>query len=206
MAAVSGFLSGATASCSAAVAGVPADIISQRQMIKTDKSQLNGSQLSDTTAMIREIYKANGIRGFYRGYFATIFTYAPSSAIWWAAYSTARRFLAPWAADSKYKQMVMPAMSGVCAAVTAATLTNPLDVAKTRIQVSRNKLLASRDATALTTSPPQTLRSVMKEIYQREGLFKLWTKGLSARATSMSLFAVLMSSAYEGIKYLSRKQ
>jgi solute carrier family 25 protein 44 len=203
---ISGFLSGATASCSAAVMGVPADIISQRQMIKTDKSQMHGNQFRDTIALIKEINSENGLRGFYRGYFATIITYAPSSAIWWASYSAARRALAPWASDSRWKQVLLPSICGVSAAFASATITNPLDVAKTRIQISRVRLPYPTQSDVPISKPAAlTIPGVLKEIYRQEGLVRMWTKGLSARIANMSLFATLMSSAYEGVKYLSRK-
>lgn len=32
------------------------------------------------------IYKQEGIRGFFRGFGATLLAYAPASAVWWATY------------------------------------------------------------------------------------------------------------------------
>ena len=37
-------------------------------------------------AIIRELYSKDGFKGFYRGYFASLGTYVPSSAIWWMFY------------------------------------------------------------------------------------------------------------------------
>jgi hypothetical protein len=35
---------------------------------------------------MKTIYKYEGLKGFYRGFGATVLTYAPSSAIWWMVY------------------------------------------------------------------------------------------------------------------------
>jgi solute carrier family 25 protein 44 len=37
---------------------------------------------------IRAVYLTHGLRGFYRGYFASIAVYAPNSATWWFSYQT----------------------------------------------------------------------------------------------------------------------
>ena len=44
------------------------------------------SKLGYSLPVIRELYKRDGIRGFYRGYFASLSTYVPSSALWWMFY------------------------------------------------------------------------------------------------------------------------
>jgi len=37
-------------------------------------------------AITKDVYQHDGLRGFYRGYTASLFTYVPSSALWWAFY------------------------------------------------------------------------------------------------------------------------
>ena len=37
-------------------------------------------------AIVKAVYRQNGIRGFYKGYLASLSLYAPSSAAWWAIY------------------------------------------------------------------------------------------------------------------------
>lgn len=36
--------------------------------------------------IVLQVYKHNGIRGFYQGYFVSLSLFAPNSAIWWLAY------------------------------------------------------------------------------------------------------------------------
>ncbi len=37
-------------------------------------------------AITKDVYQRDGFRGFYRGYVASLFTYVPSSALWWTFY------------------------------------------------------------------------------------------------------------------------
>lgn len=41
-----------------------------------------------TWDIARTIYVRDGLRGFYRGYVASLCTYVPSSACWWTFYSS----------------------------------------------------------------------------------------------------------------------
>lgn len=46
--------------------------------------ELQKSQLAVQIA--REIFKRDGIAGYYRGYTASLLAYVPNSALWWAFY------------------------------------------------------------------------------------------------------------------------
>lgn len=39
-----------------------------------------------TMQVAKEIYKRDGIVGYYRGYTASLLAYVPNSALWWAFY------------------------------------------------------------------------------------------------------------------------
>uniref|UniRef100_A0A1B6C4N0 Solute carrier family 25 member 44 n=1 Tax=Clastoptera arizonana TaxID=38151 RepID=A0A1B6C4N0_9HEMI len=84
---------------------VPFDIISQHLMVLgvgnvtlekiKDRKLMNPlgiqfdsskSKLHLTLDIAQVIYKTDGFRGFYRGYLASLCTYVPNSALWWAFY------------------------------------------------------------------------------------------------------------------------
>lgn len=44
------------------------------------------SRLTITKAIASEIYRREGIRGYYRGYFTSLAMFAPNSALWWNFY------------------------------------------------------------------------------------------------------------------------
>lgn len=79
---------------------VPIDIVSQHLMmlkmgkggavttgtsLKLPQEALRSRWLT-TNAIIKEVYRTDGVQGFYKGYMASLATYAPNSALWWLFY------------------------------------------------------------------------------------------------------------------------
>jgi hypothetical protein len=77
---------------------VPIDVVSQHLMMqrkgeKMGRFQVHGNPegqgviaFGQTKDIIRQILRADGLRGFYRGYVASLLTYIPNSAVWWPFY------------------------------------------------------------------------------------------------------------------------
>jgi hypothetical protein len=63
---------------------VPAEVTSSRMMIQ-------GKNGHGMTQIMKIIYAEDGIRGFYRGFSASLFYGVLFSAQWWFAYSVCRR-------------------------------------------------------------------------------------------------------------------
>lgn len=116
-------------------------------------------------------------------------TYIPSGALWWGTYFIVKPKI------SKLQifphEVFVHALAGLCAGVTAATITNPLDVAKTRLQVS--------------TTKGQSVLSIWREIIQKDGLKSLLSRGLSARLLNVIPTSLLSVTIYEQVKALSVK-
>lgn len=94
-------VAGGTASLVGQTIIVPFDILSQHLMVlgmnahntKSTTYNINPLQIdltrSKTAQLFQiagEIYKRDGLIGFYRGYTASILAYAPNSALWWFFY------------------------------------------------------------------------------------------------------------------------
>ena len=139
-----GLIAGGCASFAAQTITVPVDIISQKQMIQgQDASSQETLDMSGKAAknkfkgpvqIIRIIWKESGVKGFYRGYLASLLTYAPSSSIWWASYGAYTGVLTEMT-PSDMPKIAIQALSGPLAGITAAVFTNPLDIVRTRLQV-----------------------------------------------------------------------
>ena len=99
------FIAGGCASMVGQTTMVPIDIVSQHlQMLgvsnSSGKSQMGSSsmkplyippesartKLGAAKAIVLAVYKRDGIRGFYKGYLASLSVYAPNSAMWWFFY------------------------------------------------------------------------------------------------------------------------
>ena len=50
------------------------------------KQSTVNSHVGSLSSIFSTIYKENGVKGFYKGYFASIWVYAPNSALWWFFY------------------------------------------------------------------------------------------------------------------------
>ena len=95
---VKSLVAGGSASLVAQSITVPIDVVSQHLMMqrkgeKTGRFQVRGTPegqgvvaFGQTKDIIRQILRADGLRGFYRGYVASLLTYIPNSAVWWPFY------------------------------------------------------------------------------------------------------------------------
>ncbi|XP_056612010.1 solute carrier family 25 member 44b [Triplophysa dalaica] len=191
-------LAGGSASLVAQSITVPIDVISQQLMMQGQgehltrfkvKPKSSGAKPSmsfgQTRDIIAQIFAADGVRGFYRGYVASLLTYIPNSAVWWPFYHFYAEQLSKMA-PSDCPHLLLQAMAGPLAAATASTVTNPMDVVRARVQVEGR------------TSVIETFNQLIRE----EGFWGM-TKGLSARIISSTPTAIVMVVGYETLKKLS---
>lgn len=196
---------GAMASLSSHVITVPLDVVAQRQMIRTGQQRelaAAGQRAAALVkpgglAMARHILETEGFRGMYRGLGASIATYVPTSGIWWASYGVWQSVI--WEAleggaekgaqRSDGRVIAVQTASGVLSGCSAAALTNPLDVIKTRIQTRRAEPgLRQLGWTATAV-----------QLAEREG-WRGFYRGVAPRMFSSSLWGTAMVSAYEFLK------
>ncbi|XP_067328699.1 solute carrier family 25 member 44 isoform X2 [Anolis sagrei] len=200
-------LAGGSASLVAQSITVPIDVVSQHLMMQQRQGQSMGRFRVTTTGqapppgrprpppprlfwgqtrdIVAQIFRADGVRGFYRGYVASLLTYIPNSAVWWPFY----HFYAEQLANLTPKDcphLLLQAISGPLAAATASTLTNPMDVIRARVQVEGKS----------------SIRLTFRQLMAEEGPWGL-TKGLSARIISATPSTIVIVVGYETLKKLS---
>lgn len=94
-----------------------------------------------TFSAIVQIFRDEGLRGTYRGLSPTLLGMVPA----WATYFTSYKFIKqrvdplPWAGKSNNSQSLVHMISACGAGVLTATVTNPIWVVKTRIQMISSK-------------------------------------------------------------------
>lgn len=180
---------------------VPFDVLSQHLMVlgvvncgKENKMVLNPlgisldssrSRLQMTTDITRQIYIRDGVRGFYRGYVASLCTYVPNSALWWAFYDLYQdhlhTLLPTWVSH-----LFIQCTAGTLGGFTTTLITNPLDIIRARLQIQR---LGSMQKTF--------------HILWTEERLRMFTKGLSARLVQSACFSFAIILGYETIKRMS---
>ncbi|XP_061797879.1 solute carrier family 25 member 36-A-like [Nerophis lumbriciformis] len=134
---------------------------------------------------LKLIFEREGLRSLFRGLGPNLVGVAPSRAIYFAAYSTAKEKLnGVLEADSTQVHMVSAGMAGF----TAITATNPIWLIKTRMQLdSRNR--GERRMNAF---------ECVRRVYQMEGLRGFY-RGMSASYAGISE-TVIHFVIYESIK------
>ncbi|MED6285077.1 hypothetical protein CHARACLAT_025625 [Characodon lateralis] len=197
---VKSVVAGGAASLVAQTITVPIDVVSQhlmmqgqgehltrfkvkpKMMLTTAKRKPSFGQTRDITV---QIFAADGFRGFYRGYVASLLTYIPNSAVWWPFYHYYAEKLS-LLAPSGCPHLILQAVAGPMAAATASTITNPMDVVRARVQVEGRS----------------SVTETFKQLLAEEGIWMM-TKGLSARIISSTPTSVLIVVGYETLKRLS---
>lgn len=182
---------------------VPFDVVSQHMMIvgqldhrKTHVHIVNPldiqferkSKLEIALNITRKVYEKDGLRGFYRGYFASLCTYVPNSACWWSFYHFYADNLVLFA-PVWVPHLVIQCIAAPLSGITSSLITNPLDIVRARLQVQR---LDSFMATS-------------RLLWHEEGL-GIFTKGLSARLVQSVAFSFMIILGYETIKRWSVRE
>jgi len=194
---VKGLVGGGCASIVGQTIIVPFDIVSQHRMIlgqvsgKSSHSSVinplnieleHKRKFELTKSIIATLYRRDGLKGFYRGYLASLYAYVPNSALWWSFYHLYSDWLV-LILPQDVPQLCIQSVAAPMGGITTCLLTNPLDVVRARLQIQgRNSFLG-------------TFRILWAE--ERLGMY---TKGLTARLVQSISFSFLLILGYETIK------
>eukprot|EP01132_Coremiostelium_polycephalum_P004670 gene4670-5835_t len=207
-------ISGAMAESLASFIWVPFDVATQSVQIQ---GSLNHPKYRGGRDVFQKIYGERGIKGLYRGFGATMMRNVPYSGIWWGSYELSKsklhdcnirgflgikdrsRNMTLSVAGSTDQHNVededplVHMISGFAAALIATTLTNPLDVAKTRLQTG-----------VFPAGQKPNFISVIKDTIRKEGVRALW-KGLVPSLLTSTPYSMISIILYEEVKKLSLK-
>ena len=104
---------------------VPVEVVKQRAQVQGGKSS--------SFSVIKTVFKSDGLRGFYRGFSATIFREIPFALIQYPLWERLRKGFSP---NEKRHGVLDSALAGFLAGGFAAFITTPFDVIKTRTMLS----------------------------------------------------------------------
>ncbi|CAJ0592599.1 unnamed protein product [Cylicocyclus nassatus] len=199
VAGVSSLAGGAASFCSQSIF-VPTDIIAQYMMIYykadkfvagSDRRVLNyvlnekNPRLTLGLRFIRAIYKVDGPRGFYRGFFASAMVATPSCLVFWPVYYWIQD-LFNWIREKTtgrpgillFDQAVAATIGGAASSIC----TNPMEMLRIRLQIHRTNYM-------------DTMTKMLKE--EKHLIF---TKGLTPRMLSYSIYCCIIMVGYEAVK------
>lgn len=195
-------LAGASARLVASCATAPLELIKTRQAARIG----GGSSASaGLISELRNTIRTEGVLSLYRGLSPTLMRDVPFSAVYWYFIE---KFRACWGSHtvSASEQGMQALINGTFAGLLAAGVTTPLDVVKTRRQVSSSvevfepALCDHQGAVAYESKPssPQSMGTVatLNKILTEEGITGLW-RGNQARMIKVAPACALMLSSYE---------
>lgn len=133
--------SASLAEIAACAVRVPTELCKQRGQVREN---------ARLTVICKEIMEARGLKGFYQGYGSTVAREIPFSIIQFPIWEALKRAVA----EKKESGRCSPLEGAACGSIAgcvAAGLTTPLDVAKTRIMLTKN-------------GPPPGILNTLKEV------------------------------------------
>ena len=187
------FLAGFAAEATSCCLWVPIDVTKERLQVQ-DVTVRNRYRSSPEAVSM--LWRHEGFRGMYKGYFSTLASFGPFSALYFMFYEEFKDLYATnRPSGSPFWQGLL---CGGAASALASALTNPMDMAKLRLQVQRAVL---RDGASSSQfhyeyrSFPGTLAAIVRE----EGVLALW-RGVSARVLFAGPQAALTFGLFEVFK------
>ncbi|KAI8617125.1 mitochondrial carrier domain-containing protein [Chytriomyces sp. MP71] len=175
-----------------AIAGTVAESVSgaiwtPMEVLKSKLQVDTGVSAVETMGLARSIYREEGLRGFFRGYFVTLGVFIPQSVIYFTIYEQCKMI------SRNHSESVSPfvgyLVSSGIASTISASLSNIFDVVKTRIQVASQ---TNYDSTSVI--------AVASKMYREEGGLMAFSRGISARVISLVPATMLSMTIFEVIK------
>ncbi|XP_068192740.1 mitochondrial glutathione transporter SLC25A39 isoform X2 [Antennarius striatus] len=174
-------------------------VISPLELIRT-KMQSRRLPYSELWGCIRSAVNQDGLLSLWRGWGPTILRDVPFSAFYWFSYETIKSRLC-----EKYRlsqaNFTISFTAGAVSGATAAILTLPFDVVKTRRQIQLGEMDALGASMKTTSSTWQIMRNIWAELGYR-GLFA----GFMPRVIKVAPACAIMISTYEFGKAFFRER
>jgi Mitochondrial carrier protein len=176
------FTAGMIAEVASCAIFVPMDVIKERLQVQSNIKQYKYKNSIDA---FNQIYKLEGVRGLYKAYGATLASFGPFSAIYFTLYEYFKEYKVGQHKEIDLKDTIICSVS---AGAFAAWITNPLDMAKVRMQVVR--------ATKASGAPLFDYKNMLhgiSTIYKQEGTLALFQGSLSRVLFHAPSTAITMS-------------
>jgi solute carrier family 25 iron transporter 28/37 len=156
------------------------------------KNRLQTQHRGATSLLIIHILKREGIKGFYKGYWMGLVVFVPHSMAYFVTYEKMKQWLIK---DEKSKKFQLYMVCSSIAGITSIMLSTPLDIIKTRWQIS------AADQGAQFRQGPL---GIAKQMWQKEGKIAftrgLWARiawGIPTTAISMTVFELLKDNRHK---------
>jgi len=191
-------------------------IVSPLELVRT-KMQSQKMPWSDVHKCLTELVKAQGVRGLWNGYTATLLRDVPFSALYWPLYEQCKATMNLY--TSNRDSFLVNFGSGAVAGSVASTVTLPFDVIKTikQIEMGEKDIMEVKPGTARSYTVAENKKAsslsgrsrgnitIAKELIAEQGVRGLFA-GLIPRLLKVAPACAIMISSYEFCKEFFRQQ
>jgi len=191
-------------------------IVSPLELVRT-KMQSQKMPWSDVHKCLTELVKAQGVRGLWNGYTATLLRDVPFSALYWPLYEQCKATMNLY--TSNRDSFLVNFGSGAVAGSVASTVTLPFDVIKTikQIEMGEKDIMEVKPGTARSYTVEENKKAsslsgrsrgniaIAKELIAEQGVRGLFA-GLIPRLLKVAPACAIMISSYEFCKSFFRQQ
>lgn len=209
-------IAGLVAEIISCVLWVPVDVIKERMQIQQVPISSNVQQLKQVHGdrfygsgldAVRSIFRTEGVKGFYRGYGATVLSFGPFSAIYFTVYEQLKRALeSAWMptrakGDSYVTTVPMGFLfgAGALAGGSASFITNPLDLVKLRLQVQRQIIATANEGVGESQYHYKNMLDGLIKLGRHEGAAGMF-RGVGARVAFHAPATALSMALFEKLK------
>eukprot|EP00744_Colponema_vietnamica_P022285 GILI01031996.1.p1 GENE.GILI01031996.1~~GILI01031996.1.p1 ORF type:complete len:306 (-),score=11.67 GILI01031996.1:74-991(-) len=178
------------------VVWVPVDVIKERLQSQGPNIALRYRSSWDG---LRVCARNEGLRGLYKGYFSTLASFGPFSAVYFTFYEIFTSLLAPVFEGNNF---MLGLTAAFAANTTSAFVTNPLELVKTRLQIQRPVLGDAATGFVHTNVHGYQYTSFiggLRDIVKVHGVLGLW-RGSLARALHTGPNAALTMGTYRWLQ------
>lgn len=207
------FSSGMLAEAVTCIIYVPVDVVKERMQVQCRESLTSRGdslrraqpyQYNGSWDALQQIIRTEGMKGIYKGYWATLASFGPFSALYFVFYERCKVWSKQILQDSKTDNPGAQRMDDgdlpllylvACSAgagALASWLTSPLDMAKLRLQVQRGQAAAA-SATAGQNTQYRGMFDCLHAAYKKGELFR----GAGARVLHFAPATTVTMTAYE---------
>lgn len=171
---------------------ISVSVVSPFELIRTIQSSGNNNSVLQ---IAKDVVKANGITGLYRGWVPTLWRDCPFSAIYWYSFESLRSPFQELASKYYYSDKpnskdgfspTVTMIAGSTAGTIAAIVTHPFDVVKTKQQLSDGSSKLVVDVLSLI----------------RSGNANMLTRGLGIRLLTVIPACGIVITVYEGLRHI----
>ena len=165
------------------------------QVIRTRFEVIGFSKYKNTLDAFQQIYKQEGIKGFYSGVVATALRDAPFAGIYFTIYVKSKRYI-----EEKRGNMhvlLKTFVSGMAGGVVATLITNPFDIIRARMQYGFFVVDEKKRYRTVTDG--------FRKIYTNEGMTG-FLKGLTPRLIRKPLSNSLTFVVFEAFHQMINKE